>query len=193
MSAPPDDPALLLQRWRSGDETAGEELIKLLFPVISRIVRVHLPRRDDESDLVQEILMKTFSRLHQYQATAPLTHWVSRIALTTCLDRLRAQKVRPEVRWSDLTPAESEVFDTTWLEGRAPGPDKAIAARDLVEKLLAVLPPADRSLILMVDLEGRSLEEISQLTGWGLSKVKMRLFRIRGHLRKLMQNWGERG
>jgi RNA polymerase sigma-70 factor (ECF subfamily) len=113
----PDDFAPLLQRWRAGDEAAGEELIRLLYPVISRIVRVHLPRRDDESDLVQEILMKTFSRLHQYQATAPLTHWVSRIALTTCLDRLRAQKVRPEVRWSDLTPAESEVFDTTWLEG----------------------------------------------------------------------------
>jgi RNA polymerase sigma factor (sigma-70 family) len=192
MSAPPDDPVLLLQRWRDGDEAAGAELIKLLFPVISRIVRVHLPRRDDEKDLVQEILMKTFSRLHQYQGTAPLTHWVSRIALTTCLDRLRAQKVRPEVRWSDLTPGEAEAFDTTWLEGRVPGPDRAIAARDLVERLLAVLPPADRSLILMVDLEGRSLEEISQLTGWGLSKVKMRLFRIRGHLRKLIDNWGER-
>jgi RNA polymerase sigma factor (sigma-70 family) len=189
----PDDLASLLQRWRAGDEAAGEELIRLLYPVIARIVRVHLPRRDDECDLVQEILMKTFSRLHQFQGTAPLTHWVSRIALTTCLDRLRAQKVRPEVRWSDLTPAESEVFDTTWLEGQVPGADRAIAARDLVEKLLAVLPPADRSLILMVDLEGRSLEEISQLTGWGLSKVKMRLFRIRGHLRKLIHNWGERG
>jgi RNA polymerase sigma-70 factor (ECF subfamily) len=187
----PDEHAHLLQRWRAGDESAGEELITLLFPVISRIVRIHLPRRDDESDLTQEILMKTFSRLHQFQGTAPLSHWVSRIALTTCLDRLRAQKARPEVRWSDLTPPEAELFDTTWLEGRTEGPEKAIAARDLVERMLAALPPQDRSLILMVDLEGRSLDEISQLTGWSLSKVKMRLFRIRGYLRKLIQNWGE--
>jgi RNA polymerase sigma-70 factor (ECF subfamily) len=189
----PGDPALLVQRWRDGDETAGRELIDVLHPVISRIVRLHLPRRDDEVDLVQEILMKTFSRLHQFQGTAPLTHWVSRIALTTCLDRLRAQKARPEVRWSDLSPPEAELFDTTWLEGRTEGPEKAIAARDLVERLLAVLPPRDRSLILMVDLEGHSLEEISQLTGWSLSKIKMRLFRIRGHLRKQVQNWGDRG
>jgi RNA polymerase sigma-70 factor (ECF subfamily) len=189
----PDEHALLVQRWRAGDEAAGEELIKLLFPVISRIVRLHLPRRDDECDLVQEILMKTFSRLHQFQGTAPLSHWVSRIALTTCLDRLRAQKARPEVRWSDLTPPEAELFDTTWLEGRTESADRAIAARDLVDRMLSVLPAADRSLILMVDLEGRSLEEISQMTGWSLSKVKMRLFRIRGHLRKLIQNWGERG
>ena len=191
MPPAPDDPAPLLERWRHGEEAAGEELIRLLYPIIARIVRVHLPRRDDPVDLIQEILMKTFSRLHQYQAAAPFTHWVSRIALTTCLDRLRAQKVRPELRWADLTPGEAEIADTTWLEGRVPGPDRAIAARDLVERLLAVLPPADRSLILMVDLEGRSLEEISQLTGWGISKVKMRLFRIRGHLRKLIHNWGE--
>jgi len=191
METPPD-PAPLLQRWRAGDESAGRELIDVLYPIIVRIVRLHLPRRDDETDLVQEILMKTFSRLHQYQGTAPLTHWVSRVALTTCLDRLRAQKARPEVRWSDLTPPEAELFDLTWLEGRTAGPEKAIAARDLVERLLAVLPPADRSLILMVDLEGHSLEEISQRTGWSLSKIKMRLFRIRGHLRKQVQNWGER-
>ncbi len=188
----PDDHALLVQRWRAGDESAGEEIIVLLYPVISRIVRLHLPRRDDESDLVQEILMKTFSRLHQFQGTAPLSHWVSRIALTTCLDRLRAQKARPEVRWSDLTPPEAELFDTTWLEGRTASATGAIEARDLVERLLTGLPPHDRSLILMVDLEGRSLEEISQLTGWSLSKVKMRLFRIRAHLRKLIQNWGKR-
>jgi RNA polymerase sigma-70 factor (ECF subfamily) len=188
----PGDPTVLVQRWRAGDEAAGRELIDLLYPIIARIVRLHLPRRDDEVDLVQEVLMKTFSRLHQFQGTAPLTHWVSRIALTTCLDRLRAQKARPEVRWSDLTPPEAEVFDTTWLEGRTDGPERAIAARDLVERLLAVLPPRDRSLILMVDLEGHSLEEISQMTGWSLSKIKMRLFRIRGHLRQQIQTWGER-
>jgi RNA polymerase sigma-70 factor (ECF subfamily) len=190
MDTPPD-PTLLVERWRAGDEAAGRELIDLLYPIVVRIVRLHLPRRDDECDLTQEILMKTFSRLHQFKGTAPLTHWVSRIALTTCLDRLRAQKVRPEVRWSDLTPPEAELFDTTWLEGKTAGPEKAIVARDLVERLLAVLPPADRSLILLVDLEGFSLEEVSQRTGWSLSKIKMRLFRIRGHLRRQVQNWGE--
>jgi RNA polymerase sigma-70 factor (ECF subfamily) len=188
----PPDPTLLVERWRAGDDSAGRELIDLLYPIVVRIVRLHLPRRDDEADLTQEVLMKTFSRLHQFQGTAPLTHWVSRIALTTCLDRLRAQKVRPEVRWSDLSPPEAELFDTTWLEGKTAGPEKAIVARDLVERLLAVLPPADRSLILLVDLEGFSLEEVAQQTGWSLSKIKMRLFRIRGQLRRQVQNWGGR-
>ena len=180
----PIDIAGCLRRWKQGDEAAAEELIRHLFPVISKIVRTHLPRRDDEEDLVQEILMKTFSRLHQYKGDAPITHWVSRLALTTCLDRLRAQKIRPEVRRADLTPDESDVFDAAWLTGRSPDAGEAIAARDLVDKILSSLSPEDRSLILMVDLEGRSLREISETTGWSISKIKMRLFRVRPQLRQ---------
>ena len=180
-----------LRRWNNGDEAAAEELIQHLYPVISKIVRTHLPRRDDEKDLVQEILMKTFTKLHQYKGDAPITHWVSRLALTTCLDRLRAQKIRPEIRLADLTPDESEVFDSAWLTGSSPDASEAIAARDLVDKILSCLSPEDRSLILMVDLEGRSLEQISDSTGWSISKIKMRLFRLRAQLRKTMHNLEE--
>ena len=181
-----------LRRWKEGDEAAAEELIRHLFPVISRIVRTHLPRRDDEKDLVQEILMKTFAKLHQYKGDAPITHWVSRLALTTCLDRLRAQRIRPEVRRTDLTPDESDVFDAAWLTGSSPDAGEEIAARDLVDKILSFLSPEDRSLILMVDLEGRSLQEISDATGWSISKIKMRLFRIRPQLRQMIHKLEER-
>jgi RNA polymerase sigma factor (sigma-70 family) len=181
-----------LRRWKQGDEAAAEELIRHLFPVISRIVRTHLPRRDDEKDLVQEILMKTFSKLHQFKGDAPLSHWVSRLAVTTCLDRLRAQKIRPEIRRADLTPEDSDVFEAAWLTGSSPDAGDAIAARDLVDKLLASLSPEDRSLILMVDLEGRSLQEISEYTGWSISKIKMRLFRVRPQLRQMIHKLEER-
>jgi len=191
MDQPIDVPSCL-QRWKEGDESAAEELIRYLYPVISKIVRLHLPRRDDEEDLIQEILMKTFSRLHQYKGDAPMSHWVSRLALTTCLDRLRAQKVRPEIRWTDLTPEETTVFDATWLSGSTRDAGHAIQARDLVDKILSTLSGEDRSLILMVDLEGKALQEIADETGWSVSKIKMRLFRIRTQLRKMLNNLEER-
>ena len=181
-----------LQRWKEGDEAAAEELIRHLYPVISKIVRTHLPRRDDEKDLVQEILMKTFAKLHQYKGDAPITHWVSRLALTTCLDRLRAQKIRPEIRQADLTPDDTDVFNAAWLTGSSPDATEAISARDLVDKILSPLSPEDRSLILMVDLEGRSLQEISETTGWSISKIKMRLFRVRPQLRQMIHKLEER-
>jgi len=192
MEEPPIDVDACLRRWQEGNEAAAEELIQHLYPVISKIVRTHLPRRDDEKDLIQEILMKTFTKLHQFKGDAPITHWVSRLALTTCLDRLRAQKIRPEIRRADLTPEESEVFDAAWLTGTSPDASSAIAARDVVDKVLATLSPEDRSLILMVDLQGHSLQEISELTGWSISKIKMRLFRVRPQLRQMIQKLEER-
>jgi RNA polymerase sigma-70 factor (ECF subfamily) len=176
-----------LRRWKDGDEAAAGQVIEHLYPVISKIVRTHLPRRDDEKDLIQEILMKTFAKLHQFKGDAPLSHWVSRLALTTCLDRLRAQKIRPEVRRADLTADESEALDAAWLTGSSPDASNAIAARDVVDKILAHLSPEDRSLILMVDLEGRSMQEIAEATGWTVSKIKMRLFRIRPQLRQMVE------
>ena len=176
-----------LRRWKEGSQAAAEEIIQHLYPVISKIVRTHLPRRDDEKDLIQEILMKTFAKLHQYKGDAPLSHWVSRLALTTCLDRLRAQKIRPEVRHADLTPDEVDAFNAAWLTGSTPDSSKAIAALDVVDRILSNLSPEDRSLVLMVDLEGRSLQEISETTGWTVSKIKMRLFRIRPQLRQMIQ------
>ena len=178
-----------LERWRKGDEQAAEEIIRHLYPVICRIVRTHLSRRDHEDDLIQDILMKTFSRLHQYKAEVPLSHWVSRLAVTTCLDRLRAHKIRPEVRTADLTASELELFDLASRENHTPDAGRAIEARDLVDKLLGGLPPADRSLILMTDLEGRSLEEISSITGWGVPKSRCGSFVSGGGLEKPCRTW----
>ena len=104
----------------------------------------------------------------------------------------RNVEIRPEVRQADLTPDESDVFDAAWMTGSSPDASEAIAARDVVDKILSSLSPEDRSLILMVDLEGRSLQEISDTTGWSISKIKMRLFRIRPQLRQMIQKLEER-
>ncbi len=83
------------------------------------------------------------------------------------------------------------MFDSAWLSGSTPDAGEAIVARDLVDKILSTLSPEDRSLVLMIDLEGRSLQEISDSTGWSVSKIKMRLFRIRPRLRQLIQKLEE--
>jgi len=94
-----------LNRVRQRDQAAARELVDHLYPLVIRIVRSHLPRRVPEEDLAQEVFMKMFTRLEQYQGAVPFPHWVSRIAVTTCIDHLRAQKRRPEFRMADLSEA----------------------------------------------------------------------------------------
>ncbi len=176
-----------LERVRRRDQVAARELVEHLYPLVFRIVRSRLPRRASEEDLAQDIFLKMFSRLEQYQGNVPFTHWVSRIAVTTCIDQLRAQKRRPEYRWADLSENEAEVLDNVLTDTTAETPSDTLAARELVLKLLDGLSAADRTVIQMLDLEQKSVAEIAELTGWGQSMIKVRAFRARRKLQKLFQ------
>ena len=181
------DVAACLELVRRCDQTAARELVEHLHPLVIRIVRARLPRRVAEEDLVQDIFLKMFTRLEQYQGNVPFPHWVSRIAVTTCIDQLRAQQRRPEFRWADLSEQEAEVLDAVLTDGREPRPGDALAARELVDKLLAQLKPDDQLVIQLLDLEQKTIVEISALTGWNQTLIKVRAFRARRKLQKLFQ------
>lgn len=176
-----------LQRIREGDSDAAKALIEALYPLVIRIVRSHLPRRMSEEDLAQEIFVKALSKLDQYEERRgiPLEHWISRLAVRTCLDALRAERRRPEVRMADLSEDEAAWLEFVVRDKSAPPHSSAESARELLEKLLAQLPPEDRMVIMMLDLEERSVKEIATITGWNISLVKVRAFRARQKLRKL--------
>jgi len=177
-----------LQRVRERDQAASRQLVTELYPQVIRIVRSHLPRRVAEEDLAQDIFLKMFTRLEQYQGNVPFPHWVSRIAVTTCIDQLRAQKRRPEFRWADLPEGQAEILDHVLSDEREALPGDALEARELVQKLLDQLKPEDRMVIQLLDLEQKTLVEISQLTGWNQTLIKVRAFRARRKLQKLFQS-----
>lgn len=180
----------LLAWVRERDENAARALVAALHPLVIRIVRAHLPRRTMEEDLAQEVFVKLFARLHQYVARddVPFRHWVARLAVRTCLDALRAERRRPEWRWSDLPEAEVAWLDFILADAAAPPETDATSAREVVEKLLAQLSPDDRLILTLLDLEQRSVKEIAQLTGWSGTLVKVRAFRARRKLRALAEN-----
>ncbi len=176
-----------LERVRARDQGAARQLVAELYPQVIRIVRSHLPRRVAEEDLAQDIFLKMFTRLDQYQGSVPFPHWVSRIAVTTCIDQLRAQKRRPEFRWADLPEEQAEVLDNVITDHRDTAPGDALAARELVNRLLGQLKPEDQMVIRLLDLEQKTLAEISALTGWNQTLIKVRAFRARRKLQKLFQ------
>jgi RNA polymerase sigma-70 factor (ECF subfamily) len=189
MSEPGFDTPACLERVLRQDEEAARLLFHHLYPLVIKVVRSHLPKRMSEEDLTQTVFMKVFANLGQYSGRAPLEHWVSRIAVNTCIKALRAERVRPEIRWADLSDDETNVLD--WLASTSEDlqPDRNFASRDLVEKLLGQLKPKDRLVINLMNMEGRSIEEVSQITGWNHTVIKVRAFRARAKLRKLFQKF----
>jgi RNA polymerase sigma-70 factor (ECF subfamily) len=174
----PDASALVEAALRHDDE-AARELVRRLYPLVAKIVRAHRPRRTPEEDLCQMIFIKMFQKLNQFSAKVPLEHWVSRIAVNTCLNQIAAEKVRPELRHADLTEEEQAVVQNLAASSEELAPDRRFASRQLVEHLLHLLKPAERLVIDLLYLQQRSVEEIRQLTGWSTSLIKVRAFRAR--------------
>jgi len=176
----------LLDQVKRGDEAAACTLVRRLHPVVAKVVQAHLPRRDDPEDLYQDIYMKVFHKLDQFKGEAPFEHWVSAIARTTCFDKLRRQKVRPEWRWSDLSPQEQSVFDQQ-RDSPSEDSDASIdAASTLVERVLSQLSERDAWLIRQADLEETPFEEICASMNWNINAGRVRLFRARRKLKKIL-------
>lgn len=96
-------------------------LMTHLHPLVAKIVRGHLPRRTDEEDLVQAVYVKVFTKLEQYRGEVPLEHWVSRVAVNTCLNEIAREKHRPEWRYADLGEDEVEVLQNLAADTRDMG------------------------------------------------------------------------
>ena len=186
MSEPLDVPDCV-RRACVGDLSAAQALVEHLHPLVRRWVRNHLPRRDSEEDLMQEVFLKLLQKLGSYREHpgVPFEHWVSRLTVRTCLDALRAERARPEWRMADLAEGEREWLDylTTPQDCAAPG--AAEEAKQIVTRLLAHLTPPDRLVLTLLDLEQRSTLEIAQLTGWSRPLIKMRAMRARRKLQKI--------
>jgi RNA polymerase sigma factor (sigma-70 family) len=176
-----------LEAVRGNDEAMARALVEHLHPLVIRIVRSHLPRRMADEDLAQETFLKLFSKLHQYspRAGVPFEHWVSRLTVRTCLDALRAEQRRPELRWSDLSCEQADWLEHLIQDESLSPPSNEAAARELVDILMRQLDPKDRLVIRLLDLEGKSVREIAVITGWSTTLVKVRAFRARRKLKAL--------
>ena len=161
------------------DDEAARALVRQLYPLVSKLVRAHRPRRTAEEDLSQMIFIKVFQNLSQFSGKVPLEHWVSRIAINTCLNQIESEKVRPELRYADLSEEEQAVVENLASSSEELAPDQRFASRQLVEHLLAALKPVERLAIDLLYLQGRSVEEIRKITGWSAALIKVRAFRAR--------------
>jgi RNA polymerase sigma-70 factor (ECF subfamily) len=134
------------------------------------------------------IFIKILQKLSQFSGKVPLEHWVSRIAINTCLNQIQAEKARPELREADLSEEQAAVVRNLATTTDDLAPDQSFASRQLVEHLMNALKPAERLVIDLFYLQQQSVEEIRRVTGWSGALVKVRAFRARQKMKQLLSN-----
>lgn len=168
-----------------GDAASFEPLVQKYSPRVFATARRYARRESEVEDIAQEVWLKAFHKLNSFRGDSPFEHWLMRVAVRTCYDFLRGHQRNRETAFSELSGPEND-----WLDRFVSQPDSASehadAARLLIERVLTQLSPPARLVITLLEIEERSVKEISKLTGWSVPLVKVRAFRARAEMRKIL-------
>jgi RNA polymerase sigma-70 factor (ECF subfamily) len=182
------DEAALVRRVQNGDELAFREIVERyqtkIFSIIYGILRNH----NDAEDIAQQVFTKVYFSIRNFDFRSSLLTWIYKITVNECYDYLRKKRVRKLVYESDFSQEESQRMESSEPAVDSATPiDTRLAQKDLAVKLLAKVSQEDRSLILLKEVEGHSVEELAQMTGLNENTIKVKLFRTRQKLLKAAQ------
>jgi len=170
----------LVRQAKAGNKEAFEALVvrnqSRVFAVAGGILR----NREDVEDIAQQVFFKAYFSLKRFDQRAAFSTWLYKITVNECWDVLRKRKVRPLVLEVDLSEEQSRQYQAAeQLSDGRPDVSEQLASRERVEQLLECLEERDRSMLVLKEVQGFSVEEIAEILEINANTVKVRLFRAR--------------
>jgi RNA polymerase sigma-70 factor, ECF subfamily len=170
----------LVRQAKAGNKEAFEALVVRhqgrVFAVAGGILR----NREDVEDIAQQVFFKAYFSLKRFDQRAAFSTWLYKITVNECWDVLRKRKVRPLVLEVDLSEEQSRQYQAAeQLSDGRPDASEQLASRERVEQLLGCLEERDRSMLVLKEVQGFSVEEIAEILEINANTVKVRLFRAR--------------
>jgi RNA polymerase sigma-70 factor, ECF subfamily len=176
---------------RSGDEAAFALLFERHRRSVTRLAYRFFYHREQVEDIVQESFANAYFALGAYRGGQERSFiaWLSRITVRACYDALRRSR-RAESVMSELNQEEEGLLAEKLRDvGKGSDIESAAISRDLANKLLQRLEPDDRIVLTLLSVGELSVAETAELTGWSVSKVKMRAHRARRALRRVLHRF----
>lgn len=185
---------VLITGFKDGDTDAFQELVlKYEKRVYNHCMRM-VSDEEESYDLTQEVFLKVFRKIKNYEHTYSFYTWLYRITVNSCIDYLRRKKRQVQSVSLSANPGddssqngkEQDIPDSTFV------PDVAFANKELDEVLhqaIGQLSERLRSIILLKEIEGFSYEEIAEILGCSRGTVKSRLFRARERLKEILAGY----
>jgi RNA polymerase sigma-70 factor, ECF subfamily len=176
----------LILRARAGDAGAFNQVVnayrRRVLGTISRLVF----RPEDVEDVGQEVFTRLYFALDQLRSPSGFDSWLYRLTVNACYDYLRRSRRRPESRMADLSEQQIVSADSSASHIASQIEDERSAVREEVKTLLGAVSEQDRTLLIMKEVEGLSLKELSEIYRVNENALKVRLFRARQRVLKAM-------
>lgn len=193
-TADTESDAAIVGRVLDGDADAFETLLKRYERPVLGILKKHLPL-DQVEETAQDVFIRAYQSLPGFRQNGSFRHWLSAIAVRTCYDFWRKHYRNREIPLSTLTDAQAGWLERT-LSDSSENSHEALGrrqeAREILDAVLGRLSPEDRMVLELVYLEGLTGKEAAKLLGWSVANVKVRAFRSRKKLEKLLTETARR-
>lgn len=190
-TSPPriDEDLPLIQRAQSGDLDAFDQIVMKYQPLITGLLFRFAPQRADLEDLVQESFLNAWRGLPSWKPERPFVHWLKRVSVRTGLEFCRRSQRSPLAR---LEPPREDVPNPLENLLAEDSTQEENARRSLEEAqfLLGHLPADERALLTLLHLNEMPMAEIAGHFGWSRANTKIKAFRARQRLRKILKQHG---
>ena len=174
------DPSIeLVRRAQASDAAAFRTIVERYQSKVLSTIRAVLNRNNDAEDIAQQVFVNVYFGIRSFDARGSLWAWIYRITVNECYDYLRKKRVRPLVYESDLVPDEDRASGLAHVRAPQTPADTRAANRELAAWLLEHVSEQERFLLLMKEVQGCTVSELSSMTGLGQDCIKIKLFRAR--------------
>ena len=175
-----DNDRELVKRAQKEDKEAFEELVRRhqarVFAVAGGILR----NKEDVEDIAQQVFLKAYFSLKRFDQRAAFSTWLYKITVNECWDLLRKRKARPLLYEADLSEEQARKYGASEEKvEQAEDVSERLEKRQELERLLGCLEERDRTMLVLKEVQGFSVEEIAEILGINGNTVKVRLFRAR--------------
>jgi RNA polymerase sigma-70 factor (ECF subfamily) len=183
------DDRQLIERCRSGDREAFDELVRRYEKQTYNLAYRLSGNYDDASDVVVEAFVRAFQGLHTFRGDANFSTWLHRVVVNTFLDMRKRQKGRQHLSLEEQIELDGDSL-TRQIEDTSPGPQELVEEKEreqVLQQAIAQLSPDRRILIVLYHFENLSYDEIAQMLNLPVGTVKSRLNRARLALREILE------
>jgi RNA polymerase sigma-70 factor, ECF subfamily len=182
--------SLVVQRFLEGESRAFGELVDRYDKRLLNFVYRTIGDRERAQDLVQETFVRVYRHLHRFDQTKKFSTWIYTIAGNLAKNELRNRSRNPLVLFQTIKKNwEADHRPLEWEDTKLRPDDlfRKRHLREMVEKAVEELPEHHRIVFVLRELEGKTYEEIAEITGCNLGTVKSRLNRARNNFARIIE------
>src|SRR3954463_2888103 len=176
------DDASVVSAFLGGEERAFQELVERYQTRLLNFIYRTIGDREKAEDLVQEVFIRVYRHIHRFDRSKKFSTWAYTIASNLAKNELRNRSRNPLVLFQTMRSTSEEDDRPLQFEDTTSRPDDMYRKRhlrQLVDQTVAALPDHHRQVFVLRELEGKSYEEIAEITHCNLGTVKSRLNRAR--------------